>query len=124
MGVQGSETVDWQAGASLSLEPNSFRIPFSSFEPSINGCVLEEWRTSWNNSIGGELLDMEPIIGDHQSVVRSVGKEEVVLARLRLGHARVQESHNHTCCWVGSSRSVLVAMRHSLCVASFWSVAI
>ena len=49
--IQGDETVDKQAKTSLSLEPNSFRIPFSNFKPFINKYILEEWQTSWNNNI-------------------------------------------------------------------------
>ena len=36
IGNQGNETVDKQAKTSLSLEPTSFKIPFSNFKPSIN----------------------------------------------------------------------------------------
>ena len=73
IGIQGNEMVDKQAKTSLSLEPTSFKIPFSNFKPSINKYILEEWQTSWNNSIGR--------------------REEVVLARLRLGHTRVTHSY-------------------------------
>ena len=68
-GIQGNETVDKQAKTSLSLEPTSFKIPFSNFMPSINKYILEEWQTSWNNSIGNKLLDIKPTIGEYQSVV-------------------------------------------------------
>ena len=44
---------------------------------------MEEWQTSWNNSIGNKLLDIKPAIGEYQSV----------LARLRLGHTRVTHSY-------------------------------
>ena len=80
--------VDQQAKTSLSLEPTSFKIPFSSFKPSINKDVLEEWQTSWNNSIWNKLLEIKPTIGEDQSVVRNI-PNEVVLARVRLGHTRV-----------------------------------
>ena len=46
IGIQGNEMVDKQAKASLSLEPTSFKIPFSNFKPSINKYILEEWQTS------------------------------------------------------------------------------
>ena len=46
IGIQGNEIVDQQAKASLSLEPTSFKIPFSNFKPSINKYILEEWQTS------------------------------------------------------------------------------
>ena len=54
---------------------------------------MEEWQTSWYNSIGYKLLDIKPTIGEYQSVVRNIRKEEVVLARLRLGHTRVTNSY-------------------------------
>ena len=61
--------VEKQAKTSLPLEPTSFKIPFSNFKPSINKYILEEWQTSWNNSIGNKPLDIKPTIGEHQSVV-------------------------------------------------------
>ena len=74
----------------------SFKIPFSNFKPSINKYILEEWQTSWNNSIGNKLLDIKPTIGEYHSVVRNIRnirREEINLARLRLGHTRVSHSH-------------------------------
>ena len=85
--------VDKQTKTSLSLEPTSFKIPFSNFKPSINTYMLEEWQTSCNYSIGNKLLDIKPTIGEYQSVVRNIRREEVVLARLRLGHTRVTHSY-------------------------------
>ena len=78
IGIQGNEMVDKQAKTSLSLEPTSFKISFSNFKPSINKYILEEWQTSWNNSIGNKLLDIKPTIGEYQSVVPNIRKEEVV----------------------------------------------
>ena len=54
---------------------------------------MEECQISWNNSIGNKLFDIKPTIGEYQSVVRNIRKEEVVLARLRLGHTRVTHSY-------------------------------
>ena len=56
IGIQGNETVDKQANTPLLLEPTSFKIPFSNLKPFINKYILEEWQTSWNNSIGNKLL--------------------------------------------------------------------
>ena len=74
IGILGNEMVDQQAKPSLSLEPTSFKIPFSNFKPSIKKFILDQWPTSWNNSIGNKLLEIK-----HQSVVRNIRKE-VVLA--------------------------------------------
>ena len=70
--------VDQQAKTSLSLEPTSFKIPFSNFKPSINKYILEKCQTSWNNSIGNKLLDIKPTIGEYQEVIRNIRKEEVI----------------------------------------------
>ena len=59
IGILGNEMVDQQAKISLSLEPTSFKIPFSNFRPSINKYILEEWQTSWNNIIWKKLLDIK-----------------------------------------------------------------
>ena len=89
IGIQGNEMVDKQAKSSLSLEPSSFKIPFSNFKLSINKYILDQWQSSWKNSIGNKLLEIKQTIGVHQSVVRNIRKEEVVLVGLRLGHTRV-----------------------------------
>ena len=57
---------------------------------------------------------------EYQSVVRNIRKEEVVLARLRLGHTRVTHSY---LLQGESSHNALVATHHSLYVTSFWNVA-
>ena len=93
IGILGNEIVDQKAKTSRSSEPTSFKIPFSNFKPSINKYIWEEWQTLWNISIANELLDIKPTIGEYQSVVRNIRKEEVVLARLRLGHTRVTHSY-------------------------------
>ena len=93
IGIQGNEMVDKQAKTSFSLETASFKISFSNFKPSINKYILDQWQTSWNNSIGNKLLEIKPTTGEHQSVVRNIRKEEVVLAGLRLGHTRVTHSY-------------------------------
>ena len=68
--------VDKQAKLSLSLEPTSFKISFSNFKPSINKYILEEWQTSWNNSIGNKLLDIKPTIGEYQSTIETFEKKK------------------------------------------------
>ena len=44
-------------------------------------------------SIGNKLLEIKPTIGEYQSVVRNIRKEEIVLARLCLDHTRVTHSY-------------------------------
>ena len=62
---------------------------------------MEEWQTSLNNSIGNKLLEIKPKIGEYQSVVRNIRKEEVVLARIRLGH---DTRATHSCLLLGKEQ--------------------
>ena len=54
---------------------------------------MDQWQTSWNNSIGNKLHEIKPTIGEHQSVARNIRKEDFVLTRLRLGPTRVTHSY-------------------------------
>ena len=65
IGIQGNEMVDQQTKTSHSLEATSFKISFSNYKPSINKYILDQWQTSWNNSIGNKLLEIKPTIGEH-----------------------------------------------------------
>ena len=55
--------------------------------------MFDQWQTSWNNSIGNKLLEIKPTIGEHESVVRNIRKEDVVLSQLLLGRTRVTHSY-------------------------------
>ena len=91
--IQGNDLVDKQAKTLLSLEPTSFKMPLTNFKPSINKYILDQWQASWNNIIGNNFLEIKPTTGEHQSVVRNIRKEEVILARLHLGNTRVTHSY-------------------------------
>ena len=73
--------IDQQAKTSLLLEPTSFKISFSNFKPSINKYIFEEWQIHGITAL--EINFLTSNIGEYQSVVRNIRKEEVVLARLR-----------------------------------------
>ena len=80
---------------------------------TINKYILVEWQTTWNNSIGNKFLDIKPTIGEYQSVVRNIRKEEVVLARCRLVNTRVTHSFILLRCRIiETSESVMVAYTH------------
>ena len=55
----------------------------------INGKLL------WNNNIRNKLLEIKPTIGEHQSVVPNIRKEEIVSARLCIGNTR--STHLYLC---------------------------
>ena len=68
--------VDKQAKTSLSLDPASFKTPFSNFKPSINKYILEEWQTLWNNSIGNKLLDINQLLVNINQLFETLEKKK------------------------------------------------
>ena len=77
--------------------PGHTRLPFDKHIMNtillINRYILNKWQILWNNSVGNKLFEIKPVIGQSQPVVRNVRQEEVVLARLRIGHTRITHSY-------------------------------
>ena len=93
IGIAGNESVDQKAKDSLNLHPTNFSIPYANFKSFINRYILNKWQILWNNSVGNKLFEIKTVIGQSQPVVRNVRQEEVVLARLRIGHTRITHSY-------------------------------
>ena len=93
IGIAGNESVDQKAKDSLNLHPTNFSIPYANFKSFINRYILDKWQILWNNSVGNKLFEIKPVLGQSQPVVRNVRQEEVVLARLRIGHTRITHSY-------------------------------
>ena len=93
IGIAGNESVDQKAKDSLNLHPTNFSIPYANFKSFINRYILNKWQILWNNSVGNKLFEIIPVIGQSQPVVRNVRQEEVVPARLRIGHTRITHSY-------------------------------
>ena len=93
IGIAGNESVDQKAKDSLHLHPINFPLPYTNFKSFINRYILNKWQILWNNSVGYKLFEIKPVIGQSQPVVRNVRQEEVVLARLRIGHTRIAHSY-------------------------------
>ena len=93
IGIAGNESVDQKAKDSLNLHPTNFSIPYANFKSFINRYILNKWQILWNNSVGNKLFEIKPVIGQSQPVVRNVRQEEVVLARLCIGHTRITHSY-------------------------------
>ena len=92
IGIYGNEKVDKSAKESLNLEVTDFKIPFNNFKPFINKYVCDKWQTLWDETPFNKLKKIEPIVNHHRLVPKLSRREEIVLARLRIGHTRVTHS--------------------------------
>ena len=92
IGIYGNKKVDESAKESLNLEVTDFKIPFNNFKPFINKYVCDKWQTLWDETPFNKLKEIEPIVNHHRLVPKLSRREEIVLARLRIGHTRVTHS--------------------------------
>ena len=92
IGIHGNEKVDKSAKESLDLEVTDFKIPFNNFKPFINKYVCDKWQTLWDETPFNKMKEIEPIVNHHRLVPKLSRREEIVLARLRIGHTRVTHS--------------------------------
>ena len=92
VGIKGNEKADMAAKSALTLNISDLKIPFTDFKPSINTFVHNKWQMSWNAAVFNKLHSIMPSLGEWQPNYRIDRKEEVTLARLRIGHTFVTHS--------------------------------
>ena len=89
VGIKGNEKADIAAKSALSLNISDLKIPFTDFKPSINTFVHSKWQ---NTAVLNKLHSIKPSLGEWQPSYRIDRKEEVTLARLRIGHTFITHS--------------------------------
>ena len=92
VGIKGNEKADIAAKSALALNVSDLKIPFTDFKPSINTFLHNKWQMSWNAAVFNKLHSIKPSLGEWQSNYRIDRKEEVTLARLRIGHTFITHS--------------------------------
>ena len=92
VGIKGNEKADIAAKSALTLNISDLKIPFTDFKPSINTFVHNKWQMSWNAAVFNKLHSIMPSLGEWQPNYRIDRKEEVTLARLRIGHTFITHS--------------------------------
>ena len=91
-GIYGNEKANTNAKESLNLDQTDFKIPFNNFKPFMNKYVLNKWQTSWNETCLNKLKEIEPVVNPHRLFSKLSRREEIILARLRIGHTRLTHS--------------------------------
>ena len=92
VGIKGNEKADIAAKSALTFNISDLKIPFTDFKPSINTFVHNKWQMSWNAAVFNKLHSIKPSLGEWQPNYRIDRKEEVTLARLRIGHTFITHS--------------------------------
>ena len=55
--------------------------------------ISDKWQTVWNGANFDKLREVEPIVKRPEVIHKLSRREEIVLARLRIGHTRITHSH-------------------------------
>lgn len=92
VGIKGNEKADIAAKSALALQPSDLKIPYTDFKPCINDNLRNKWQSAWNAAVNNKLHSIKPSLGEWQPSHRTDRKEEVTLARLRIGHTFLTHS--------------------------------
>ena len=95
IGIRGNEEADKAAKDALSLEILPFKVPFNDFKPLIYNFIQNVWQQSWSDSANqnNKLYTIKPGLGEWPPGLRTNRREEIVLARLRIGHSYFTHSY-------------------------------
>ena len=89
IGIKGNEKVDTLAKKGLNLRHlNDEKLPHSDFKPLIKPYIYNKWQANWDEQQEKnlKLKEIQPILGTWKFGNRKSRREEIILARLRIGH--------------------------------------
>ena len=92
VGIRGNDLADSAAKAALNLNISPFKLPYTDFKGHINSFLTSSWQSSWDAAVTNKLHSVKPVLGEWLPSFRTVRREEVVLARCRIGHTRYTHS--------------------------------
>ena len=93
--IPGNEQVDILAKQGLMLShTNNMKLPHSDFRSQIKPYIIKRWQTIWNGqeTKNQKLKEIQPVLGKWKHSTRKSRREEIILARLRIGHTHFTHS--------------------------------
>jgi len=93
IGIVGNERADRLAKKALNHRITEAKIPYTDLKPQVNAFIFDKWQSSWNEQTNNKLHSIRPnlkTLWPHGH--RISRREEVVLARSRIGHTHITHS--------------------------------
>ena len=87
IGIRGNEAADMAAKESLNLDITASKVPYTDLKCHINHFISNKWQERWSSCPDNKLFKIKPTLCEWPPGFRNSRKEEVVLSRLRIGHA-------------------------------------
>ena len=95
IGIKGNEQADSLAKNGLLLnQPNDIKLPHSDFKTMIKPYIRNRWQTIWDEQVDKnlKLKEIQPLVDNWKPIMRKSRREEIILARLRIGHTHFTHS--------------------------------
>ena len=94
IGIPGNEQVDDLAKLPVNLDSSEEPMFFKDLKPSINEHLTNIWQNRWSQSSPNKFLEIVPDLkGWKVPLLQQTRKDEVIMCRSRLGHARLTHSY-------------------------------
>ena len=94
IGIKGNERADELAKVATEYEPSpTIKVPSPDFRPTINKFVNKTWQSRWDDEVRNKLHETENDVGKHPGISKRRRRDEIVLARLRIGHSHLTHSY-------------------------------
>ena len=94
IGIRGNEQVDDLAKLAVNLDSSEEPMLFKDLKPSINEHLTNIWQNRWSQSSPNKFLEIVPDLkGWKVPSLQQTRKDEVIMCRSRLGHARLTHSY-------------------------------
>ncbi|MEN8173077.1 MAG: reverse transcriptase domain-containing protein [Chloroflexota bacterium] len=93
VGIKGNEKADDAAKKALNSAITTIPIPYTDLKNAIDQSITKSWQSFWDVQYDNKLHIIKPQIGKTKHSNRSNRREEVVLARTRIGHTYLTDCH-------------------------------
>ena len=94
-GIDGNERVDQLAKQTLDQDIDPLAsVHYTDMKPLVNSYIQKLVQTKWDVAVHGrDLYLLKPTLGPPKKFQHLTRAEEVVITRLRIGHAKATKSH-------------------------------
>lgn len=87
VGIAGNEKADEEAKQSLSERACwDESVEFKEFKTEVKKRMIWRWNAEWSSRTGNKLREVKNSVLPYQEAFIGLRKEDVILARLRIGH--------------------------------------
>lgn len=90
VGIKGNERADKLAKEALGHRVSESMVPHTDLKPRINNYVFSKWQSQWEEEPNNKLFQINPNVRQlYAYSSRYSRREEIVLARARIGHTYI-----------------------------------